>query len=442
MSTIAAIATPPGVGALSVIRISGPKAHAVLQAATARKTPLPPRMATLVHVRAANGDVLDECMATCFASPASFTGEDVAELTCHGGMLVTQRVLERLFACGASPAEPGEFSRRAFENGKLDLTAAEAIMDIIHAGSDLALHAAQSQLAGAISRTVQAAIDTLLNVAAHLEAYIDFPEEDISPQSTEAMQSSLSEVEAELTRLAATADAGRLLREGVRTVILGAPNVGKSSLLNRLLGFERAIVSPIPGTTRDTVEESITLGGMLLRLIDTAGLRSSGDAIEQEGVERTRQALRSADLLLEVQDATTPLAELHESAENANAPHLVLLNKCDLPEHPSRRHQSGIRLSALTGEGLPELHQAIADLFATQSGERDTVAAVNARHLHALRDALSSLHAAAAGLENRALPELIAVDLRSALDSLGAITGKIDTDDLLTRIFSTFCLGK
>lgn len=442
MSTIAAIATPSGVGALSVIRISGPKAHAVLQAATARKTPLPPRMATLVHVRAANGDVLDECMATCFASPASFTGEDVAELTCHGGMLVTQRVLERVFACGARPAEPGEFSRRAFENGKLDLTAAEAIMDIINAGSDLALRAAQSQLSGAIARPIQSAIDTLLNVAAHLEAYIDFPEEDISPQSKADMQTSLKGAEVELTRLCSTANAGRLLREGVSTVIIGAPNAGKSSLLNRLLGFNRAIVSPLPGTTRDTVEESITLGGILLRLTDTAGLRDSADPVEKAGVERTRQALRSADLLLEVQDSTMPLSELPELEGCENVPHLILLNKSDLPEHPSRQNQPGIRISALTGAGIPALHQALAEVFAAQSGEYDTAAAINSRHLHALRAALSSLQAALSGLEANSLPELIAVDLRAALDSLGSITGKVDTDDLLTRIFSTFCLGK
>ncbi len=441
MSTIAAIATPTGVGALSVIRISGPQAHAVLKAATGRDVSLAPRVATLVHVRAANGETLDECMATCFCEPASYTGEDVAELTCHGGMLVTQRVLERLFACGARPAEPGEFSRRAFENGKIDLTAAEAVMDIINAGSDLALRAAQSQLSGSISRPVQAAIDSLLTLAAHVEAYIDFPEEDISPQTLSEMQTSLRSVEESLTRLAATADSGRLLREGVRTAIVGAPNAGKSSLLNRLLGYDRAIVSPVPGTTRDTVEESISLGGMLLRLIDTAGLRNSTDSVEQAGVERTHQTLQSADLVLEVQDATAPLDDLPDHVPD-HVPHLVLLNKCDLPEHASRRNQSGIRISALTGVGIPELHRAITSLIAPQSGEYDTSVAINTRHLHALRTALSSLHAAATGLAQQALPELVAIDLRAALDALGAITGKVDTEDLLSRIFSTFCLGK
>ncbi len=442
MSTIAAIATPVGVGALSVIRISGPQAHAVLKAAVGRKISLAPRVATLVHVRAASGETLDECMATCFCAPASYTGEDIAELTCHGGMLVTQRVLERLFACGARPAEPGEFSRRAFENGKIDLTAAEAIMDIINAGSDLALRAAQSQLSGSISRPVQAAIDSLLTLAAHVEAYIDFPEDDISPQTVTNMQTALRSIEESLERLAATADSGRLLREGVRTAIVGAPNVGKSSLLNRLLGYDRAIVSPLPGTTRDTVEESISSGGMLLRLIDTAGLRNSADSVEQAGVERTHQTLQSADLVLEVQDATAPLDGLPSHALPDRVPHLVLLNKCDLPEHASRRNQHGIRISALTGAGIPELHQTIASLFAAKSGERETSAAINTRHLHALRTALSALHAAAHGLAQHALPELIAIDLRAALDSLGAITGKVDTEDLLSRIFSTFCLGK
>lgn len=439
--TIAAVATPAGVGALSIVRMSGPAARDVLRACTGRE--LQPRRATLVRVRDAAGRVLDECVATWFAAPASFTGEDVVELCCHGGALVTQLVLERLLACGASPAEPGEFSRRAFENGRLDLTQAEAVMDIIQAGSELALRAAQHQLQGAICKPVEAAVDALLNVTAHVEAYIDFPEEDISPHTQQQLTESLEAVCAELRQLLSTADRGRYLREGVRTAIIGAPNAGKSSLLNRLAGYDRAIVSPTAGTTRDTVEECISLAGLSLRLIDTAGLRETGDALEQSGIERTLRAWKSADLVLEVADAACSPPEL--PAPPHTAPHLLLLNKCDLPEHPAwqARAAQAIRISCTTGEGFETLAQEIRHLFLTRSaGEQDSLAAINTRHRYALQQALEALQTACDALKNACEPELIAVDLRAALDALGSITGRIDTEDILTRIFSTFCLGK
>lgn len=438
--TIAAIATAPGTGAIAVIRVSGPEALRVVQQCVAGKV-LQPRMATLVRVRDARGRVIDECVATYFAGPASFTGEDTVELSCHGGMLVTRRVLERLLACGARPAEPGEFSRRAFENGKLDLTQAEAVMDIISAGSDLALRAAQNQLQGAIGTQVAAAADILINVAAHVEAYIDFPEEDIAPDTTETLLSQLDEVEALLRRLLSTADEGRLLREGIRTAIVGAPNVGKSSLLNMLLGYERAIVSSTAGTTRDTIEESVALGGLRLRLIDTAGLHESADAIECAGMERSRRAGAEADLLLEVADVTAPRTALELPETGAHR--LLVLNKCDLPAHPDwGRETAAIRLSCAAGTGLLELEQTVEKLFLHDSGERDSLAAINTRHRHALQEALDYLSAARAALVAGESPELVDVDLRAALDSLGSITGRIDTEDILTRVFATFCLGK
>ena len=287
-TTIAAIATPPGTGAIAVVRMSGPQAHEIAVACCGRR--LEPRRATLVRLRRQDGSVVDEAVATYFAAPASYTGEDVVEISCHGGMLVTRRVLECLLAAGACPAEPGEFSRRAFTHGKLDLTRAEAVMDIISAGSDLALRAAQNQLQGAISSRVEAAADQLISTAAHLGAYIDFPEEEISPDTMEQLAAAMQSVRRDLQQLLDTADEGRFLREGVRTAIIGAPNVGKSSLLNMLLGYERAIVSNVAGTTRDTIEESVSLAGLRLRLTDTAGLHESADAIECAGMERSRRA--------------------------------------------------------------------------------------------------------------------------------------------------------
>lgn len=438
--TIAALATAPGTGAIAVLRVSGPAAQAVLHACSGRR--LKPRRATLLRLHNAHGAVVDEVVATLFAAPASYTGEDVVEISCHGGMLVTRRVLELLLANGARPAEAGEFSRRAFENGRLDLTQAEAVMDVISAGSDLALRAAQNQLQGAIGARVAAAADILVDLAAHIEAYIDFPDEDIAPDTVADMLAKLDAVAAEVDSLLGTADCGRLLREGVRTAIVGAPNVGKSSLLNLLLGYDRAIVSEVAGTTRDTIEESVNLGGLSLRLIDTAGLRESGDAIELAGMERSRREGSTADLVLEVADSTRPPLSLGLEVP-PGAHHLFLLNKCDLPEHPAWvERKDALRLSCRTGAGKDELSRRITELFLQQNAETDTLAAINTRHRYALQLAKEHLSAVRSGLQENLSPEFIDVDLRDALDALGSITGRIDTDAILDRVFSTFCLGK
>lgn len=438
--TIAAMATPPGTGALAVLRISGADAPGILQRCTGTSRVPEPRRATLVRIRTADGSVLDEAVATYFAAPASFTGEDVVELSCHGGMLVSRRVLERVLACGARPAEPGEFSRRAFENGRMDLTQAEAIMDVISAGSDSALRAAQSQLQGAIRHRVEYIAEKLIAVTAHVEAYIDFPEEDISPDTTQQLVTGLDEVSLKLQQLLDTADEGRILREGIRTAIIGAPNVGKSSLLNMLLGYERAIVSNTAGTTRDTIEESVVVGGLCLRLIDTAGLHHSEDELERAGMERSRRAGAEADLLLIVADASAPKVVL-PLVENG-AQRLCILNKSDLTEHPDWEESRALRISCRTGQGKEQLEKAIEHLFLHRHPETDTPAAINLRHRHALQRALEATQRAREALLAGDSPEFVSVDLRDALEGVGAITGRIDTEDILDRVFSTFCLGK
>lgn len=436
--TIAAIATPPGTGAIAVVRMSGPQAYAIATACCGRS--LEARRATLARLRNRNGELVDEVVITYFAAPASYTGEDVVEISCHGGMLVTRRVLECLLQAGAQPAGPGEFSRRAFANGKLDLTQAEAVMDIISAGSDLALRAAQNQLQGAISSRVLAAADKLISTAAHLGAYIDFPEEEISPDTSEQLAAAMLEVERNLQQLLDTADEGRLLREGVRTAIIGPPNVGKSSLLNLLLGFERAIVSNVAGTTRDTIEECVSFAGLRLRLIDTAGLHDSGDAIECAGMERSRRAGAEADLVLEVADITQPPPAPLPLPQGCTR--LLVLNKADLPPHPAWHGQAAIRISCHTGAGRVELEQAIAALFLHRDATAADFSAINTRHRFALQQAVEALQQARASLLAGDSPEFTDVDLRAALDALGSITGRIDTEDILSRVFATFCLGK
>ncbi len=440
-TTVVALATPVGTGALAVLRMTGSRALEIFSSCTGGRR-FEPRRATLCKVRDEAGHVIDEVVATYFAAPASFTGEDVVEISCHGGMLVVRRLQERLLAAGAQPAEAGEFSRRAFEQGKLDLTQAEAVMDVIAASSDLALRAAQNQLGGAISKRVGAAVQELISLTAHIEAYIDFPDEDISPDSQAALLARLTGVQQQLSALLATADKGRLLREGVRTVLVGAPNAGKSSLLNCLLGYERAIISEVAGTTRDTIEERVNLGPLCLRLIDTAGLHESADAIECAGMERSRQAGAAADLLIEVVDASRAPIDLPLDLP-ATTKRLLVLNKCDLPLHESwANDSSALRISCVKGEGIPQLEKSIESLFFTSGVEEDSLAAINMRHRSAIERAIQHLELAEESLVQAISPEFISLELRDALDALGSITGKVDTEDILGSIFSQFCLGK
>ncbi len=442
--TIAAIATAPGTGAIALLRLTGPDAVAVADRASGGKAScLASHMARYCHVKNAAGEVLDDGLLTVFRAPNSFTGEDCVEFTGHGGILVSREVLGRFLECGAVPAGPGEFTQRAFLNGKLDLTQAEGVMDLISAQTRLAMRAARSQLEGTLGKRTMAARDELLETLAHLEAWIDFPEEDIDPQSGEALRAKVRSVLTTVDKLLATADQGRVLREGVRTVIFGAPNVGKSSLLNRLLGFERAIVSDIPGTTRDTIEEVVNLHGIPLRLIDTAGMRQAEDRIEAEGIERTVRQVESADLLLEISDASKPRPADHE-ATDAGTKRLKILNKADLGEHPSWQGVEAVRISCRSGEGFDQLSGAIRDaLHFNDADWGEHAVAINARHQASLATARTALGAALDALDQHASsPELAAIDLREALDALGEIPGRVDTEDLLGVIFSRFCIGK
>lgn len=445
-STIAAVSTPFGEGAIAILRLSGPQAVRIAGEIFRSRTPLeelPSRVQQFGKI-VDGPEAVDDVLLSVHRAPASYTGEDVVEIHCHGGILVTRRVLDLLLAGGAASAEPGEFTRRAFLHGKMDLTQAEAVMDLIRAQTGLALRAAAGQLEGALGRRIQELRAALLAILAHVEAYIDFPDEDIDPQTGAALLGRVDLIRGQVARLLDTAGQGRVLREGLRTVIFGAPNVGKSSLLNRLLGYERAIVSHLPGTTRDTLEEVINLHGIPVRLIDTAGVRPSGDAVEQAGIARTRQMLSRADLVLEVWDASAPPAA--DLGEEPEARKILVLNKCDLGIHPGWQTpawQAATRISCETGEGFEALTQAIVD-SALQGALRaeNFIVAINARHQACLRSAAGFLEAAREAMARAVSPEFVSIELRAALDAVGDIVGRADAEELLGEIFSTFCIGK
>ena len=446
--TIAAISTSLGEAAISVLRVSGAEALQVVAKVARTKKPLAshaPRTAFLADLVDKEGHVLDHAMLLRFAAPASYTGEDVVELHCHGGLLVTQRVYEALLAAGARPAEAGEFTQRAYLNGKMDLTQAEAVMDLIHAQSTLAVRAANEQLEGRIGQEANQLREDLIHVLAHIEAFIDFPEEDISPETGDAMLARLDAIQARVQAMLATAEHGRILRGGARTVICGEPNVGKSSLLNVLLGFERAIVSPTAGTTRDTIEEMLQVHGIPLRLVDTAGIREGGDDIERHGMQRTGREIDRADLVIEVVDGTRSVeATKRISTAIAPARHLLVRNKADLGPHPSGTGQDGIRVSSVSLEGIEALRSAIRDTVLHAGGAimMDHPVAINARHKACFERVAASLEAARASLLRHDAPEFTAFEAREALQALGDVVGRVDVEEILDEVFSSFCIGK
>jgi len=392
------------------------------------------------------GTTIDEVLLSRFPGPRSYTGEDLVEISCHGGRLVSRAILDRLLEAGARAAEGGEFTQRAFLNGKLDLTQAEAVMDVISAQTDLALRCAQRQLQGRLGERIEILRQALIVVIAHVEAYIDFPDEDIDPETGEGLRARVHAIIADLDELRATARQGRILREGVATVICGAPNVGKSSLLNLLLGFDRAIVSEIAGTTRDTIEEVINLDGIPLRLTDTAGLRESGDQIEREGMARTGKSIEEAELILEVFDA-----HFAPAFTDLNLPptalHFRVLNKADLGIHPDWSGVEGSRLAILLPDRIRNPRAQNRDgrrTFprqprpVTRGMERDCQCAASSgsgRRPGAARGRSGSI-------AGRRTARTAAADLRSALYHLGEIVGKTDIEEILDVVFGSFCIGK
>jgi tRNA modification GTPase len=443
-ATIAAVSTPPGEGAIAIVRLSGPAAVAVADQLFRGKT----KLSELPSHRQQFGEVvesdrvIDQVMIGIHRAPHSYTGEDVVEISCHGGVLVTARVYEACLQAGARAARAGEFTERAFLNGKIDLTQAEAVIDLIRAQTDLALRSATEQLEGRLGERISQLREDLISLVANLEAYIDFPEEDIEPDVGAAFLARLDAIREKIEALLATADQGRIFREGVRVVIYGATNAGKSSLLNRLLGFPRAIVSETPGTTRDTIEEVINLRGIAFRLTDTAGLRADEtDAVESEGIARTERSLANADLVLHVVDASTERPP-HFEARAVDGREVLLLNKSDLPEHHDWKGCNALRISCVAENGLADLEETLLARVSAQRWDAPSAVAINRRHRDCLRRALVAAEEARGALVENLPPELVAVDLRGALQAVGEVVGHAEMEQILDALFATFCIGK
>ena len=457
--TIAAIATPLGEGGLAVIRLAGKQAFRIADHCfqPAGKSSLKPSAApthTIQFGKIVRGQqVIDEVLLAVLRAPRTFTREDTVEISCHGGLLPAKLVLDTVLAAGARLAEPGEFTRRAFLNGRIDLAQAEAVADLIHSRTELALAAANEQLAGKLSQRINQLRDDLMLTLAHVEAHIDFPDEDISPDTKENLLQRLENGIAFMDELLRTANEGQILRRGIRAAIIGRPNAGKSSLLNQLLGRDRAIVSPIAVTTRDTIEETANIRGLPVIFIDTAGLREARDEIELEGIRRSRESLAAAEFILHVLDASEPLTRADEIylEEFAGKKRILVRNKTDLPvklELPLEFQISNFKfqmadVSCISGQGIEALKDAIKALvWAGEIKAEMLQVAINSRHQDALNRARASARLAAAALRSDATLELVAMDLRIAANAVGEIVGKTATEDLLDSIFSAFCIGK
>ncbi len=457
--TIAAIATPIGEASIAVIRISGKSSLQIVARLFKRSNE-----ASVFEMKShklyrgkvvdpKSERILDSVLTVIMKSPHSYTGEDVAEIHCHGGYLLSKKILELLFQHGARPASPGEFTFRAFLNGKMDLAQAEAVADVINAQTEESLKQAELQLEGILSQKIEEFKEIVLDTLAEVEAQVDFPEEDIDPILREAITKSTEELMEQIDRLLATYEEGRIIKQGVYTAILGKPNVGKSSLLNQLLMKERSIVSHLPGTTRDFIEETLDIKGIPLRLVDTAGLRATADEVEKAGVDLARKKAKEAELIIAVVDGSSNLDEddfeVLRSSESRNS--ILAINKSDLHQNVSEEDISDffqrervVNTSAKLGSGIEELKSKIHEVLLGKDSliEGAEVVLTELRHKLALQKTKDSLNSLIKAIDNRESPEFIAVDLRLALDSLGEITGETTTEDVLGRIFSKFCIGK
>lgn len=450
--TIAAISTPLGEGAIGIVRLSGTDSFKIAQKIFKGKDLTSVASHTLNYGHIVDPDkdeILDEVMVGAMRSPKTFTREDIIEINTHGGIAVTNEILQLVIREGARLAEPGEFTKRAFLNGRVDLTQAEAVMDIIRAKTDKAMNIAVKQLDGSLSDLINNTRQEILNTLAQVEVNIDYPEyDDVEEATTEIIREKTTEFEALLTNLLKTARRGKILREGISTAIIGRPNVGKSSLLNNLLREEKAIVTDIEGTTRDVIEEYVNINGVPLKLVDTAGIRETEDIVERIGVERSRKALKEADLVLLVLNASEPLTDqdrqLLEISQDSN--HIILLNKVDLPQQIELDEipDDHIKISVLKNQNINHIEDRINALFFVNAGlvEQDATYLSNARHISLIEKAVESLQAVNDGLAMGMPVDLLQVDLTRTWEILGEITGDAAPDELITQLFSQFCLGK
>jgi tRNA modification GTPase len=451
---IAAIATPVGVGGISVVRISGEGAFPIADKVFLGRTRLSDAASHTAHfgkVVDYNGTLIDEVVAVLYRKPSSYTCEDVVEISCHGGYVVTEKVLRQVLDAGARLAEPGEFTKRAFLNGRLDLSQAEAVGDLIHSQSEVAYRSSIKQLSGELSRKIKSVTDELVNLASLIELELDFPEENVEFANRQSLEDRLQDTIRVVNGLVSSYSVGRIYREGVRVTIAGKPNAGKSSLLNALLQENRVIVSDTPGTTRDTVTESTVINGVLFRLTDTAGLRETINSIEREGVERAQKEAEESDVVLLVIDCASryyngndpSYQQVANICAGRNIKLIEVWNKIDLCEGISRQETDGrFFVSALRGDGIDLLKNGLFKVAVGQNVNESSIVVTNARHRDALSRAKKSLSLAMESLKGHKSGEFMALDLRGGLNALGEITGEVTTDDILNSIFSKFCVGK
>ena len=448
--TIAAISTPLGEGAIGIVRLSGRQAVAIAKSVLKGKDleTVPSHTINYGHI-IENDEIIDEVMVSVMRAPKTFTREDVVEINTHGGVAVTNEILQLLLRSGARMAEPGEFTKRAFLNGRVDLTQAEAVMDLIRAKTDKAMNIAVSQLDGSLKNLINNIRQEILNTLAQVEVNIDYPEyDDVEEMTTALMREKTQEFEDLLTRLLATAKRGKILREGLSTAIIGRPNVGKSSLLNNLLREDKAIVTDVAGTTRDVIEEYVNIKGVPLKLIDTAGIRETDDLVEKIGVERSKKALAEADLVLLVLNGSEKLSEQDCSLLDISkdSKRIILINKTDLPQEIEldQLPNDVIQISVLNNQNMDLIEERINDLFFDNAGlvEKDATYLSNSRHISLIEKALASLQEVNQGLEAGMPVDLLQVDMTRCWEILGEITGDAAPDELITQLFSQFCLGK